>query len=81
MNKLSERFNTFDSGLIIDLMTGKSFSANPTGLMIFRGLIEGKDRQQLISSLTKEFDVDDHTALRDYEEFIVELKSFNLHER
>ncbi|MBF0500017.1 MAG: PqqD family protein [Candidatus Riflebacteria bacterium] len=80
MKKLSDRFNTLDSGLIIDLMSGKTFSSNPTGLVIFRGIIEGKKKQQLIDSLTEEFDVDEKTASRDVEEFIVELKSFNLHE-
>ena len=80
MKKPSERFNIFDSGLIIDLMSGKTFSTNPTGLVIFRGIIEGKKKQQLIDSLMKEFEIDDKTASRDVEEFIVELQSFNLHE-
>lgn len=70
----------FDSGLIIDLISGKSFSANPTGLVIFRGIIEGKKKQELIDSLTRDFEVDEKTASRDIEEFVVELKSFNIHE-
>lgn len=80
MKKHSDRFNILDSGLIIDLMSGKTFSANPTGLVIFRGIIEGKKKQQLIESMIKEFEVDEKTASRDVEEFIVELKAFNLHE-
>ncbi|MBU1109561.1 MAG: PqqD family peptide modification chaperone [Candidatus Riflebacteria bacterium] len=80
MKKLSERFNSLDSGLIIDQMSGKFFSANAAGLLIFRGIIAGKKKQQLIDSLTREFDVDAKTAARDVEEFIVELQSFNLHE-
>ena len=80
MKKNTERFNILDSGLIIDQMSGKFFSANPVGLLIFRGIIAGKKKQQLIDSLTREFDVDSKTAARDVEEFIVELRSFNLHE-
>ncbi|MFZ2959318.1 MAG: PqqD family protein [Candidatus Ozemobacteraceae bacterium] len=80
MKKHSGRFTMFDSGLIIDLISGKSFSANPTGLVIFRGIIEGKKKQELIDSLTRDFEVDEKTASRDIEEFVVELKSFNIHE-
>lgn len=80
MKKQSGRFNILDSGLIIDLMTGKTFSVNPTGLVIFRGIVEGKKKQQLADCITKEFDIDEKTASRDVEEFIIELKVFNLHE-
>jgi len=78
MNKQSDRFNILDSGLIIDLMSGKTFSANPTGLVIFRGIMEGKKKQQLVEAVTKEFEIDEATAARDVEEFVVELKAFNL---
>lgn len=80
MKKLTDRFNILDSGLIIDLMSGRTFSANPTGLVTFRGIVEGKKKQQLIVDLTTEFEIDEQTAARDVEEFIVELQAFNLHE-
>lgn len=79
MKKQSERFTVLPSGLIIDLMSGKTFSANPTALVIFRGILEGKKKQQLIDSVVREFDVDAKTAARDIDEFIVEMKAFNLH--
>lgn len=80
MKKHSERFTVLDSGLIIDLMTGKTFSANPVGLVIFRGIIDGKKKPQLVEAVLSEFETDEKTAARDVDEFIVELQAFNLHE-
>ncbi len=80
MKKLADRFNILASGLIIDLVSGRTFSANPTGLVTFRGIMAGKKKSQLVDDLTAEFDVDEKTARRDVDEFLVELKSFHLHE-
>jgi len=78
--KMADRFNILASGLIIDLVSGRTFSANPTGLVTFRGIMEGRKKAQLVADLVKEFEIDEKTATRDVEEFLVELKSFHLHE-
>lgn len=80
MKKRQERFQIKDSGLIIDLVTGKTFSTNTTGLAIFRGFVDGKSRTELIQALQKGFEVDRETAGRDIDEFLGEMKALHLHE-
>lgn len=62
------------SGFAFDPQNGLTFMVNPTGTNIIRWLNEGLTSEQVIDRLQNEFDVDAHTARRDYESFMFSLR-------
>lgn len=80
MRKTADRYLIKDSGYIMDLTTGHSFTANMTGLYIFRALREGCTPDEVVGRLCREFVVDAATARRDLDEFLQDLSVFRLHE-
>ncbi len=53
---------------------------NDTGAFLFEKLIEGISRDDLISALTDEYDVDAKTASKDVDAFIEKVKEQDLFE-
>ncbi len=78
--KLSKRFLVKDSGLVLDLVTGRNFTLNATGLTIFRGFIAGLSVDELLDELCREFAVDRKVAQRDLDEFMNDLRVFGIDE-
>ncbi|MBI4863020.1 MAG: PqqD family protein [Candidatus Riflebacteria bacterium] len=81
MKRCPERFVIKDSGFIVDLTTGHSFTANPTGLAMFRALVDGCNRQEVVARIQREFKVDVETVRRDLDAFLLELKVMRIDER
>lgn len=53
---------------------------NETGAFLFKSLQEGTDRDNLVSSLLEEYDVDRETAEQHVDKFIEKLKGADLFE-
>ena len=80
MKKTEKRFMIKDSGLIVDLVTGKNFTVNSTGMVIFRDFIEGLEPSEILEAVCYEFGVDSETARRDMDEFLLDLKVMGIDE-
>jgi hypothetical protein len=80
MKKANKRFTIKDSGLVLDLTTGNSFTLNQTGLAILRGVLDGDERKAILQMLCREFAVSEEVAAKDLDEFIMELKVMGIHE-
>ena len=63
-----------DTGFVFDPLTGKSFTANETGLFILRFLQKRRDLDALVDALVEAFDVAEETARRDALEFVAQLR-------
>ncbi len=53
---------------------------NETGAFLFKKMIDGISRDDLIKALTDEYDVDDETAAEDVDAFIEKVKEQDLFE-
>ena len=53
-------------------------SANPVGAYIWRALVEGTTRDELVSALVAGYEVDEPTAGRDVDAFLAELSRLGL---
>lgn len=51
---------------------------NDAGALLWQGLEEDSDKEQLVELLMSRYEVDEATALKDVEYFITELKENNL---
>lgn len=63
-----------ESGFIFDPHLGKSYSANSIGLLILQYIQAGKNLDQIIEDVTKDFNVSQQDVERDIVEFINSLK-------
>ncbi|SNR65130.1 HPr-rel-A system PqqD family peptide chaperone [Desulfurobacterium atlanticum] len=77
MSKLN-RLAINDEGFIFDPETGNSFTVNGTGLFILKLIKDGKNVEEIIETLTQEFEVDREEAMRDVTDFIEQLRLFGL---
>jgi hypothetical protein len=59
-----------DRGFAFDPTRGESFQLSTTALMVIRALREAPDRETAFKKLLEEFEVDENTARRDFDEFI-----------
>ncbi len=70
------RIELSDSGFIFDPKTGSTFSLNHTGLKIVRLLRDGRNRDEIVIEVVKDYGIDAGDAQRDVDDFIVSLKEF-----
>ena len=59
-----------DRGFVFDPASGETFQLNATGLRIVRLLQSGLGNEAALAQVVTEFDVDDHTAQRDFSDFV-----------
>jgi hypothetical protein len=59
-----------DRGFVFDPHTGASYSLNPTGLVVLRGLRDGLTRDQLVEAVRSGFAVNGADLGRDVDEFV-----------
>lgn len=67
-----------DEGFVFDPTTGESFTCNKTGLVVLRGLKEGKDQAEISLELSEQFEVDADDAERDVFDFVDNLRVFKI---
>lgn len=77
MNRL-HKLAISDEGFLFDPTTGESYTVNPTGLLILKGLKENRDQDGIIETLVNAYDVTADEARRDVEDFSDHLKSYKL---
>ena len=65
-------------GYLFDGATADSYTLNPAGLCIVRGLMEGRDPVGLWSDLVAAFDVPEARARRDVRRFLADLRGARL---
>jgi len=54
-----------DQVVVLHFESGRYYSLNPSGSVIWRGLLENQSADQIVEGLCSEFDVDEETALED----------------
>jgi PqqD family protein of HPr-rel-A system len=59
-----------DRGFVFDPASGETFQLNATGLRIVRLLQTGLKQDAALTQMIAEFDVDEHTAQRDFSDFV-----------
>jgi hypothetical protein len=65
-------------GYLFDGATAESYTLNPTGLCIVRGLMEGREPVHLWTDLVAAFDVPEARARRDVRRFLADLRAARL---
>ena len=63
-----------DRGFVFDPSSGESFQLNPTGLACLRALQDGATTEEMVSSLVREWDVDEAAARCDLDAFLWDLQ-------
>lgn len=64
--------------IVLHLPTGKYYTFNNTGHLVWQQLAEGKDTAAIRSQIMNKYEVDEETANRDLATFINGLKEHNL---
>lgn len=59
-----------DRGFVFDPASGETFQLNATGLRVVRLLQSGLENDAALAQVIAEYDVDEHTALRDFSDFV-----------
>jgi len=73
-----QRLAVSDEGFIFDPETGNSYTVNRVGLFILELLKRGKSPQEIVKTLTDEFEVSPEEAQRDLIDFLEQLRLFGL---
>jgi hypothetical protein len=77
MNRLAQLdLNT--EGFVFDPHSGESFTTNPTGLFILKGLCEHKSPETIAQEISNEYDVTLDEAERDVSDFQTRLRTYQL---
>ena len=67
-----------DEVVALDVETATYLSANASGLLLWRSLSDGATREELVSRLVAEFEIDEERAGADVDAFIGELSQRGL---
>jgi hypothetical protein len=65
-------------GYLFDGATAESYTLNPAGLCIMRGLLDGREPVALWTDLVAAFDVPEARARRDVRRFLADLRGARL---
>ena len=76
--KISKNLAISDNGFIFNPTTGDSYSINAMGAYIIQLLKMGKTKKEIIHSIIKEYQTDESTADKDFMDFTMMLRSYNL---
>ncbi|NOX17798.1 MAG: PqqD family protein [Chlorobi bacterium] len=76
--KIPDNLAVSEEGFLFLPATGESFTLNEIGKIVIGLLKNGSSIEEIIERLTEEFDVDEHTAEKDVNDFLTQLKNFRL---
>ena len=76
--RLKKNIATSEEGFIFNPSTGDSFSANEIGSEIIAMLREERPLSEIIDTLCSKYDVDESQCERDLDDYIDQLKEFNI---
>jgi len=72
------QWHDHDGQVVILDSSARTIALNPTAAMLWRHLVEGADREQLVRDLTAEFGIEETIAVHDVDAFLDGLKSRGL---
>jgi len=76
--KIQDNLAISDSGFLFFPTTGETFTLNELGKQIIQGLHDGKDSEKIIEQIMEKFDADRETVERDLDDFLSQLKNYDL---
>lgn len=76
--KLIPALAVSESGFVFLPTTGETFNVNEQGRMALSALQNGHSDEEIIASLAEEFDADATLIRRDYEDFLAQLRQYQL---
>jgi Coenzyme PQQ synthesis protein D (PqqD) len=65
-------------GVLVDLRTKKYFQLNESGMLIWRGLENGRTLSEIVSDLTDTYEVSAESANASFDRFVSSLKASRL---
>ncbi len=78
--KIKKNIALSDSGFVFDPATGDSFTTNPIGLEIIKMLKDGKNSQEIKTTILKKYLTDEATFEKDNYDFLNMLAKHRLTE-
>jgi hypothetical protein len=78
--KFKKNIATSETGFIFNPGSGDSFSTNPTGSDILTLFKEDKSFQAIIEAICAKYDVEKNQFEKDLEDFLSQLRDYNLTE-
>lgn len=78
--KIKKNIALSDSGFIFNPSTGESYSVNPIGVDLLKMIKDGKSEEQIKKAILEQYQVDEATFERDYNDFINMMKHYALTE-
>ena len=76
--RFKKNIATSEAGFIFNPGSGDSFSSNAIGSDILAQLKDDKSRQEIIEMICSRYDVDKIQFERDLEDFLSQLRDYNL---
>jgi hypothetical protein len=67
-----------DGAVMLDIEHGLMLGANPLGAKIWQMLVDGQSRDQIVSFISRDYQVDPTVVERDVDEFIASLAQHHL---
>jgi len=67
-----------DNGFLFDPTTGYSYNTNELGIVILKQLIDGKTKDEILSSILDEYDVSFDNINHDFDHYLLQLDALNL---
>jgi hypothetical protein len=67
-----------ESGFVFLPTTGETFTVNEEGRHVILALQDGKTTGQIVTTMIEEFDADAVTVQRDIEDFMAQLRQYQL---
>ena len=78
--RLKKNIALSESGFVFNPVTGDSYSANPVGRRVMELLQQGKPFEEVLESVSKEYDVEKGRLEEDLDDFIALLRQLHLTE-
>lgn len=76
--KVSKDVEVNESGFVFDANTGDTFTINDIGREIVGLLKQGETKEEIVESLSSDYDVKQSVLEKDVSEFLLMLKYFKL---
>jgi hypothetical protein len=67
-----------DNGFVFDPTTGYSYNTNEMGFFLLKLMEEGFEREEIIARIMDEYEVSRDNLERDYDFFLLQMKSLGL---
>ena len=76
--KIKKNIAVSDTGFVFNPSSGESFNVNPLGMELLTYLKEDHDYEFIKNAIIKNYNTDDASFERDYNDFMSMLQQYNL---